>query len=161
MFSAKILRFTLCICQKHIIPLLLWIHSMLPKAHSFTSHFHEQQLVLLQAVSELEVWHHFFTCSQNDPKTHSYEDNAELNYPFWWQSSVMPRAFGENGEWPNLSNICKILKKIFENVTVLCFVSINDWKIKKRLKQNIKSHVCVPLSIYRMYSSKYDELTLN
>ncbi len=44
-----------------------------------------------------KVWLRFFAESaQNDPKTHSYKDNAKFN----------SRAFGENGEWLKISNIC-------------------------------------------------------
>ncbi len=44
-FSAKTSRFTPRIRRKRIIPLLLWIRCKLPKAHSFTPHFRQQQLV--------------------------------------------------------------------------------------------------------------------
>ncbi len=63
-FSAKTLRFTLCICQKRRIPRLLWIRCILPKAHSFTPHFHRQRLVYLRAIAKNAKFYSAFS-----PKT--------------------------------------------------------------------------------------------
>jgi hypothetical protein len=55
-------------------------------------------------------------------KMHSYEDAAKFNVAFSaTKRSAMLRAFGENGEFSKISNICANFKNVFENVGCTAF----------------------------------------
>ncbi len=77
-FSEKPLRLTPRIRRKRVIPLLLWICCILPKAHSFTPHFRQKR----------EVWLHYFTekakfDSAFSPKTRSLTPLFRRKRPKW------------------------------------------------------------------------------
>jgi hypothetical protein len=140
-YSLETLRFIPRICRKRMIPLLFWIHGILLKAHSFTSHFLQQR--------NREAWLRFFTeNAQNDPKTHSYEDNAKFNSAFSvtilshasgfrWKQCVIEN-FEYLGEFEEYFRKCWLYCILYLLVTERC---------KKKLKNKWwKSHACVPLN---------------
>jgi hypothetical protein len=132
------LRFTLHISTSSLNTLYTAESAQFYSAFSPTTpRFRRKREVLLRFSAEN---------TQNDPKTHSYEDSV-LPPRFRRQCSAMLRAFGKNGEWSNTSSIWTNLKNIFENVGVLRFVSVSDWKTQKKFKNRLwKSRACVPLS---------------
>ncbi len=161
---------TYCICRKHLIPLFLWIHCILPKAHSFSLHLPTTISLTQHFLWKNEVWLHFFTKNfQNYPKTHSYEDNAKFYSTFlaaklsyatrFWQKAGSDRKFWISG---------RIWRWFSKMLAVMCFVSISDSTKQKKVKNRLwKSRACVPLSVLsytenmHVYRKVFNRHTLN
>ncbi len=114
------LSFPLRIHRKCAILLHLWIHCKLLKAHSFTPHFRPHRLVYLNAVAENAKFNSAFyrRCSK------VFGDSAKLCYALWTKT-VSYWKFWISG---------RIWKRFSKMLAILCFVSIDDWKMQKKLK---------------------------
>ncbi len=120
-FFAKTLRFTLRIRRKRKIPFLLWICYILPKAHSFTQRFHQQQLFKLCAYAKNAKFDSAFSPKTIWKRTVT-KTALSLMSRFRQQRSAMLCAFGKNGELSKTLNISANLRIFFENVgrTAFC-----------------------------------------
>ncbi len=118
-----------------------------PTTISLTPCFHQQR----------EDWLPFFTeNAQNDPKTHSYEDNAKFHSAFLATMFSYASCFQQKRGVMEILNIySRRIWKIFSKMlTVLSFVSVSDWKIQKRSKNRPwKSRACV--HVRTRFSSLY------
>ncbi len=149
------LHFTPRICRKRIIPLLLWIHCILPKAHSFTPHFHWQRLVEFRAFAENAKFDSAFSTKmfQTIHKRTFTKTALNLTPHFRQQRSAMLRAFSRNGEWSKTSNIWAKLKN-FRKCWLYCvlYLLVTE-RCKKTFKNRLwKSRACVPLRCEIPYS---------
>ncbi len=91
-----------------------------------------------------EVWLHFFAGdTQNDPKMHGYEDNAEFHSTF--SAIMLNYATTKTGSDWKIRSGGRIWTQFSKMLAVLCFVSISDCKVQKRLK----SCACVALMAVR------------
>jgi hypothetical protein len=72
-----------------------------------------------------EVWLPFFAeNAQNDPKTHSYEDNAKFH------SAISPTTLSYASRFRRNRGVIENFEYLGEMI-VLCFVSICHWKMPK------------------------------
>jgi hypothetical protein len=148
--SPKTHRFTPLIRQNRIILLLLWICFMLPKAHSLTPRFRQQRLVTPRFRRKREVWLPFFAeNAQNDPKTHSYEDNAKFHSAFSPTALSYASRFQRNrGVIENFEYLCEF--EDFRKCWFYCVLYLLVFeRCKNKCKNRLwKSRACVPLTWY-------------
>ncbi len=118
---------------KCIIPLLLWIRCILPKAHRLLR-ISPTTINLTQNIRwKGEVWLPFL------PKTLKTiwkrtvtKTTLNLTPRFWRQRSAILRTFGETGSDGKFRISGRIYRIFLKMLALLRFVSISDWKMQKK-----------------------------
>ncbi len=146
--------FTPLICRNRVIPLLLGTCFILPKAHSLTLRFRRKR----------EVWLPFFAQNaQNDPKTHSYEDNAKFHSAFSPTTLRYASRFRQNrGVIENFEYLGEF-QEDFRKCWWYCVLYLLVFeRCKNKFKNRLwKSRACVPLSYEYVRRRFFQLLTCN
>ncbi len=82
-----------------------------------------------------EVWLHLFAKdAQKGQKMYSYKDNNKFHSVFLATALSLTPRFQQKGEVMEDFEYLRIWKDFYKMLAVLCFVSLNDWKVRTRLK---------------------------